>query len=550
VATVSARAAGRAGVRLRRGTRARPLDGRGIAISAGAHAVIVDDAGAQAWWTTIEPVLRAGVEPDRLLATVPDGGREVVSGILAQLDAHHLLREVEPAADEVAAFAHLETVTRRPAAAARLVASTTLRVTGDGPVAHAVGAHLAAAGYARVLGQPTTSNPAVAHAPNVLARVERLGAGDAWHGVAFALGDSRTLVVGPGNRDADACLEVAALARLARLGAPEEPAAPESLPAALVGAQLALAVLASTARACDGTAPGRWPEYLVTSDGLVSEPRTHVALPRLVHEGRALDVDAWTSGAAHDEHGDAAALRRLEPVWDPVLGLVGEPMSLDLPQLPVGLAALVDDDGRTLGGVGTTTAAARLDAALDALRLPADGPVGHLAGSLGLGVSASAARADAVARLVERSDLGWRPVWRDLASMRPDVRRLHVALTRHLARPVTVSLHASEVGLHRVDVRDLDGDLLGRAVAADESAATRGALLRAVGLTQWQESGAGLVPAEPAIDVLDTRSPDVRRQVDRWARAAVATGALHLVEPERAGDWATVGVHAVVASWT
>ena len=62
-------------VRLRVGTRARSIDGRGIAISAGTSAVIVDDAGAQALWTTIEPVLRAGVEPERLMATAPRRGR-------------------------------------------------------------------------------------------------------------------------------------------------------------------------------------------------------------------------------------------------------------------------------------------------------------------------------------------------------------------------------------------------------------------------------------------------------------------------------------------
>lgn len=536
-------------VRLRVGTRARSIDGRGIAISAGTSAVIVDDAGAQALWTTIEPVLRAGVEPERLMATVPRRGRGVVDGILERLDAHQLLREVEPDAPEIAALAHLETVTRRPGAAARVVAATTVRVTGEGPVAHAVAAHLGALGYACVLMKTYTPEHVAPRASHVLARVERLGPDDAWHDVAFAVGDARTTVVGPRNRDADTGLEDAVLGRLSRFCVPDAPPDPEPLSAALVAAQLALAVLASCGRAVEDDDPPVWPEYLVTTDGVVSEPRPHVALPRLAHDGRVLGVDAWTTSEPHDEHGDPAALEGLSPVWDTALGLIGEPLPLDLPQLPAGLAALVDDEGRTLGGVGSTTAAARLDAAFAALRPVANGPAGHLAGMLGLGTSACAARADAVARLVERSDLGWRPVWREIESFGADVRSLHVALTRHLARPVSVALSASEVGLHRVDVRAPDGELLGRAVACSAGAAAHGALLRAVGFAQWQTSGACLVGRNPVIDVLETRASAVRTQLDRWARAAVGEG-LRLVVPERAVDWHRLGVHAVVASWT
>lgn len=581
----SSRPAGRS-VRLRVGTRARTVDGHALAISAGANSVVVDDARAEALWTTLEPVLRAGVEPERLLARVPQRGRDLAAGILARLDAHQLLREVDPDALEIPALVHLEAVTRRPGAAARLVATTTLRVTGDGPVAHDVATHLGAVGYAHVETQPGAPGDLGGY---LLARVERRACDGTWHPVAFALGDARTVVVGPGNRDTDDEVEAAALARLTRgttvSGAqprstgpqpghhagpqagshsgqtgilpavppgdlPAAPSARDPLTTALVAAQLALAVLASTGRAVEDGPPARWPELLVTTDGVVSEQRTHVALPRLTRAGHLVDVDAWPASRPHDEHGDPAALERLAPVWDSVLGVIGEPLPLDLPQLPAGLAALVDDDGRTLGGVGATTAAARIDAALGALREVASGPAADVGGTLGLGTSASAARADAVARLAERSDLGWRPLWRRIETLGADVRSLHLTLTRHLGRPVSVSLSASEVGLHRVDVRDPDGELLGRAVASGAGAAAHGALLRAVGRAQWQASGTHLVDRDPLIDVLDTRSPAVRTQIDLWALSAVATGALQLVVPERAGDWATVGLHAVVASWT
>jgi len=540
------------GVRLRAGTRSRDLDGRGVAVSAGASAVVVDGVGARALWSTIEPALRTGVEPDVLLASVPDDGREVVAGILAQLDRHHLLREVEPAADDVPALAHLEAVARRPAAAARLVATTTLRVTGTGPVAATAAAHLLAAGYPEVVTRaeeppraPATPRTGSAR---LLARVERLGPDDAWHPVAFAAGDERTVLVGPRDRDADALGEAAALARVGRADADDGPPAPQTLLGTLVGAQLALAVLGSSARAADGTTPPRWPSYLVTSGGLVSEPRTHVVLPRLGADGRVLDVDAWADTAAGGS--DVLALERLEPVWDPVLGAVGEPLPLDLPQLPVGLAALVDDEGRTLGGIGTTTAAARLDAVLGALRVVAAGPTGHPGGSLGLGTTPAAARADAVARLVERSDVGWRPAPVDRGALGPGSRRLAAALTRQLGVPALVTLAVAGTGLRRADVRDRDGALLGRAVATTTGPAVHEALLRAVGLVQWQSSHASLVAPDPVLDVLGTRTPAVLAEVDGWACAAVASGALQVVEPRHADGWGTVGVQAAVASWT
>ncbi len=587
-------------VRLRSGTRSRELDGR-IAVSAGESAVIVDGADEQALWTAIEPVLRAGVRPDRLLAAVPEHGRAVVARILARLDEHHLLREVEAAMEPLPALDHLETVTRRPAAAARLVATTTLRVRGSGPVVRSVVAHLNAAGYARVVEQ---REPAA----RALARVERQAADLTWRPVAFAAGDARTVVVGPCDRDADAGLEAAVLERVARGSALEPvvepdttagtgtgtgtgiesgietgietgieagthtgihtgtrpgtdtgvrtgtadaggapvPSVPETLLAELVGAQLALAALDSSAREVEPAPPAPAAHYLVTTSGLVSERHPHVTLPRLGRDGRVLDVDAW---AVRDVVADPVALARLEPVWDPVLGVVGEPLPLDLPQAPVGLAALVDDEGRTLGGVGTTTAAARVDVVLDALRV-ATGPAVHRAGSLGLGVAAAAARADAVARLVERSDLGWRPAPLDRTRLDAQAHRLHTSLTRRLGERAAVGLAVSGTGLCRVDVRDADGGLLGRAVATSPAAAAAGALLRAVGRVQWHESQVTLVPTDPVLDVLDTRTASVRTEVDAWARAAVAAGAVQLVEPDHADGWGGVGVHAAVASWT
>jgi hypothetical protein len=503
----------------------------------------MDGAGAPALWTAIEPVLREGVDPELLLAALPAEGRDLAAVILARLAEQHLLREVEVgmSAPGVPALAHLETIARRPVAAARLVAATTLRVVGNGPAARSAVAHLAAAGYAEVL-------PESREEPALLARVERQEADGRWSPVAFAVGDARTVLVGPRNRDGEPALERAALLALARHGDPG--AVADGGPGTLVGAQLALAVLASSARAEEVPPVGRvepaWPEYLVTTGGLETETRTLVGLGRLTLEGPSVRLDAWTWGDGHDEQSDPAALDRLEPVWDPVLGVVGRPLPLDLPQLPVGLAAIVDDEGRTRGGIGTTTAAARLDALLTALRSVAAAP----SGALGLGTSPEAARAEALARLVARSGLRWQAVRPDPDRIGADARLLHAALVLHLPEPPIVAHAETATGLHRVDVRDANGDLLGRAFATGAGAAAHGALLRAVGRFQWTGSDAGLVSREPDLDTLDTRTPGVRRQLDAWACTAVAAGILTLVLPTGAEAWASVGLHTAVASWT
>lgn len=421
-----------------------------------------------------------------------------------------------------------------PGRAARLVGATALRVDGDGPVARAAAAHLAAAGYAHVdLGSGT--------GPGVLARVTRRGPDGTWRPVAFAVAGARGVLVGPRNRDADIVLECAARAAVHRDGDD----AVAGLPGALVGEQLAHAVLASTARTVGGGPVARWPEYLVTTPDLATRPRTLVGLRALGPGGRPVRPDAWDGRPGPDER-EGVVLDRLAPLWDAVLGVVAAPLPLDLPQVPVGLAAVVDDDGRTRGGVGWTTAAARLDAVLAALRPVAGGSATGWA--LGLGASAGAARAEAVARLVDRTGADWRERDPGTAVRGAEVAALRAVLVRSAGAPVRVVHAAGPGGLRRVDVLDRTGTLIGRAVAPGSGAAAGGALLRAAGRLRW--SDARLVTPEPDLDPLDTRSAAVRDGLDAWARTAVAAGELRLRVPDGAERWAGAGLHAVAASWT
>lgn len=544
-------------VRLRSGARSRALDGRGVAVSAGDDAVVVEGPDAGALWAVLEPVLRDGVDRGRLLADFGEPTRRAVQAILDRLDEHQLLRSVEPVAHDVAAAAFLETVARRPAAAATLVGVTPLRVRGAGPVARSAAEHLVRAGYAQVTLESGSDDDAAADAVHV----DRLAPDGAWYPVAFAMSAGATTVLGPRNRDADASLEAAVRARLGERAAADEPAAPH----ALVGTQLALVVLTATARAADGRpGPRAWPEYLVTTSGLVSEPHPHAILPPLAAPaadpgpataGPAPTADDeardWTPPAGFPHHADQAdvpdedALTRLAPAWDPVLGVVAEPVLLDLPQRPVGLAALVDAEGRTRAGIGTGTAAARLDAVLAELRAVAGEPAGW---TTGLGTSTDAARVDAAVRLVERAELGWQPhrlqapAYGLVAQQRLDVVAGVLGYAPHVAL-------AAAAGLCRVDVRAADGTLLGRAVATTPGAAATGALLRAAGTLQWRTSHTALVTTTPEVDPLDTRSPGVREQVAQWL-AGPGAQLVRVAVPAAARSWQGVGLRAVVAAWT
>ncbi|CAL9502156.1 hypothetical protein SUDANB121_03476 [Nocardiopsis dassonvillei] len=572
-------------LRLKRAVRARSLAAEGVAVSMGATAVVLRGAPADAVWRALEPVLRSGFTRAALVERFPAGGRAVLTGILGQLEEHGFLREAEEeyelGATERAAYPHLEALTARPFAALRALAGSSVRVRGESvAVEAAVRRALGRAGFRDV--SADTGPPE----PGVLATVRTTVPGhpEALHVIVAEGG-----VWAAGPRDATA--SPAALDALrAWAGALDEPAgadpgAPESEAArTLVAAQLALAAVAHVARVTEEAAPApeahaagaaegavptrvahatraaegtaqtavtdtaraaegngaaadarpaggtrvRSPEFMVTTDELVSEPHRLPLLPEL---------DAGRPGEFPEAPEPAELLTdrldALAPLWDRVFGPVGEPLPGDLPQLPVGLARA---GRRGVSGCGATTAQARLDALVGSLHAVAWGPAAG-PGGRGLGSTRAEAVGDAVGDLVLRAGVPWKEV-DPPGPMSAASRRLWAALTLRAGVAATVRFHELEdAGLWRAEVAG--AAVLASGAAADPDAALREALTRAVAAVQGEDL--------PGLAVHAARTPDAAASLAAWS---AATGRVRVAAPAGAAAWAAHGVHTAVAAWT
>ncbi|MFE3460949.1 hypothetical protein ACFXKD_25690 [Nocardiopsis aegyptia] len=556
------RASGPAAVRLKKGVRARSLADEGVALSMGATAVVVRGARAETVWRALEPALRAGFTREAVVGRFPVQGRPFLEGVLDELEEHGFLREAEDehelSESELVAYPHLEALTPRPFAALRALAESTVLVRSECPRLEAeVRRALARAGFREVRGDTAPATGAL-----LTTRLVVPGGGEALH-----LVDAGHGVWLSGPRDACAGPELVRGVRawFERLGpggdggAWEEPdESALSVTRALVAAQLALALVAHVARTVRGAPaggpsapPATDPEFMVTTDELVSEPHPFVALP-VLDPGRA---EPFTPGAAPPEDltRDLDAVAHL---WDRVFGPVGEPRPDDLEQLPVGLARTERSD---VHGCGFTTAEARRDALLGALHAVAWPGEADPAAGRGLGLTPTAAAGEAVGDLVLRADDRWKPDHpRPTASDRgfphpsPDglsapARRMWAALTLRFGTAADLRFHEWDgSGLWRAEVVDAEGERLGASAAPDADAAAREALLRAVARVQLardpSRSGTGAsVPASA------TRTDAVASALAAWARD---TGLVRVSAPGRARAWAARGVHAAVAEWT
>lgn len=358
--------------RLKSAVRARSLASEGVALSMGATAVVVRGSRADTVWRALEPALRAGFHRSDLLDRFPEAGRPFLAGILDQLEEHRFLRDLEPepaslTEAERAAYPHLESVTHRPYAALAALRTSAVRVRSSCPLVEAaVRRALARAGF----GEVHADTGPVPEAPVLLtARLSPIrGAAEAEHVVAA--GDGLWLT-GPRDRPGTPDLSGRLRAWFAgREGDPDhrEPdAAALGVTRSLVAAQLALALVAQVARGVSGPgtapAPGPGPEFMVTTDELVSEPHT-----LLVTEPLDPRVRLPLPETAPEEFAPAEPLEvpdRLDAVthlWDRVFGPVAPPAPGNLSQLPVGLAR----SGRHAGH-GLTTALARENALVNAL---------------------------------------------------------------------------------------------------------------------------------------------------------------------------------------
>ncbi|OLT28649.1 hypothetical protein BJF83_14835 [Nocardiopsis sp. CNR-923] len=528
-------------LRLKSAVRARSLAEEGVAVSMGVTAVVVRGARADTVWRALEPTLRAGFVRGDLTARFPAPGRPFLEGMLDQLEEHGFLREVEEETDlaetDRAAFAHLETMTRRPFAALRALQRSQIRVRAScsllGSEVHRA---LERAGFRSVRTEEGRDGGAA-----LTTRLLVPGHEEALHLIATGRG-----VWLSGPRTASASTElVERVQDWLRERAPERDRPPLAASAvgitgSLVAAQLALALVAHVARLADGppsdptgSGPGTAadPEFMVTSDDLVSEPHPFVCPP-------VLDPDR-TAPLGPPEADDAAPeapdlLEAVAHLWDRVFGPVGAPVPGDLPQLPVGLARV---DRSDLVGCGFSTAQARVDALLGGLsatawrRRPREGD-----GGLGLGLTSASAVGAAVADLV----LNDRAVdWKDVEppSLSAPARRLWAALTLRFGVPARLRVRVWE-GLWLTAVLGPGDAVLGAGTAADLDACVREALLRAV---------AGAQTPHGRVVRAAARTDAATSSLTRWRRE---TGLVRVEEPHGAPDWRRRGVFAAVARWS
>ncbi|OOC55899.1 MULTISPECIES: hypothetical protein [Nocardiopsis] len=570
--------------RLKSAVRARSLAEEGVALSMGATAVVVRGARADTVWRALEPALRAGFTRRALTERFPAGGRPFLEGVLDQLEEHGFLREAEEehglSESELAAYPHVESLTARPYAALRALAESTVRIRSSCPLLEAeVRRALGRAGFREVHADTGPGTGAL-----LTTRLSVPGREEALHLVDTERG---VWVSGPRNTSGGPELVDRVRAWFGghgALGAPEASGAAETsegsggsgvsgVPGAsgneespglaitrsLVAAQLALALVAQVARSVDAAEPPGDPEFMVTTDELVSEPHPFVALPALDPRVEAPLPTGAVPAEEVPERLDAVA-----HLWDRVFGPVGEPRPDDLEQLPVGLARV---ERSSLLGAGTTTASARLDALTTALHAVAR-PEGSGRGTgdggraragdpgFGLGLTPSAAVGEAVGDLVVRVRDRWKDVDRP-EPMSASARRLWAALTLRFgvgARLLCQELDGT--ALCRVTVLGPGEEPMGVSAAPDVDAATREALLRAVARVQAARDGAAggasgdtasAGSAEETVAVTATRTEAVTASLARWARE---TGLVRVYAPGGADAWAERGVYTAVASWT
>ncbi|MGW5875059.1 hypothetical protein ACWFMI_00700 [Nocardiopsis terrae] len=568
-------------VRLKSAVRARSLAAEGVALSMGATAVVVRGSRAEAVWRALEPSLRAGFDRPSLLGSFPEKGRPFLAGILDQLEEHGFLRALEPepaslTEAERAAYPHLEAATRRPYAALAALRTSTVRVRSACPLLEAqVRRALARAGFGEVHAdtRPGPGGPVL-----LTARVrvpDGVTGGESGGESEYVIAaDGGLWLTGPrnlpGTPDLSGRLRTWLDRREPDPAYREPDGAALRVTRALVAAQSALALVAHVARsveddAADDAEPD--PEFMVTTDELVSEPHT-LLVPEPLDPTAPSALPAPEpplTGTAAPEAGPGAdpdplvvpdRLDALTHLWDRVFGPLTEPAPGDLPQLPVGLALSGDR-----AGCGFTTAQAREDALVNALHevvwhspaAPAGEPAGAGTAGLGLGLTQSAAIGGAVGDLVlNRWEDGWKDVGPPVLS--PAARRMWTALTLRCGVPAELTVQELDgTGLLRARVVPADGanpgdttigadTVLGASVSPDPDACVREALLRAVATVRLAEEAPRAVLARSG-----TGTEAVTSALARWA---LGTGAVRVSAPGGSGYWRSRGVHSAVAVWT
>lgn len=509
-------------LRLRASVHVRTLEHRGVAVSAGHQAVVLDGQAAEHLWHALEPTLRVGVRLEDLLESVPPQARRATETLWRELEEHRLICALG-AAPEGLLGEHFERTARDPGRAGDRAATAEVTCAGNPELVTQLHAALADTGLPlRPGGWPATGPDTWLGAhraaivtlvlPQERHRVLLTGAGG-WRLVGADPADAASRRAVRGWLDAREASGVVPL--------PER----DEISDHLAAAQAVLAVLSLLA---DGTPPGP-PTYHVTTPDVVSETHPLLVLPDPGPADHPVDLqdllDAIPATASLDD-----ALRQAEPLWNGPLSPWRGPVPADLPQLPVGLATAGSGDVEVIG-VGLDTADARASCLEQLAGLGSDLAVGRDA----LAAASRAIHADAWSRAR----------WADPDRTEPGsalARRLMHGLTLRAGVPAQVrSGPAVEpAGLTRAEVVDEGGAVLGTGIAPDQENAVEEALLAALATVLLAQHDLVLDPAPV---------PRLGSTQRSWAAWASRTG-ITVLAPEVPQVWGELGLHACAVART
>lgn len=438
-------------VRLRPVVHATPT-GSGVHLRGWASSFTIE-GGSGLWkvWERLAPQLSEGLPSLTVPAGTPPAVASAVELILDQLRAHDMLVTVpedwgpDAPAPEIAGW--LESVAADPLSTWRRLRAATFTITGDGLLAAAARRAFASAGLSVACGH---------------GHLDRLEVGEGGHdGVLAGCGADVGYVLPPG-------LSLDVVDRLGVEGSPNE------VLAALVGSAAVHRVICAV-----GGLPDPATEFVVHAGQTLPEASFPMVLVARLDPVRA-GYHPWLSGIADP-------WQVLDALVDPELGPVETPVAGALPQVPANVAV----SGEVLG-VGTTAEAARLDAAMAALR--ADLPAGTV-----VGIDRSHALGSALRLAVSRLD--GEPVPEREWACDPTARRWWKALTLRFAVPATVSVLRLAPGVVRAEI--WADQLLAWAVEATAADAVAFAALAATGCVQAGGKGLAHLNGAAPVQVAD-----------------------------------------------
>lgn len=545
-------------LRLRHAVSSRSIQGRGVAISSGSTAVVINGNAAEKLWQYLEPRLRAGTTRPELTSALPETVATTVLGLLEELGAHDLLCFVEEPADPdetLPGLAHFEKTAKHPMAAARRMARTELMLTAsDSVLLEECTTALEEAGF-NLIGRslPWQQDPeSIPDMPSgtEVAVLQMLGA-SGWEIAAVALESCGWRVVGPtsGHFDAKQWPMLLGWARQQSAGSRAQHPAVSRLGSKLAATQLALAAMAAMEPERETSV------FMVTNPDVVSEPHPLFGLapvqgaPHPENLNSVWDDRALAAALDSPQPDPSDALPGYEELWRGVINPWNGPAPMNLGQLPLGAAqaGLAGANSQDIAEIGLSTASARINAleSLATLWASAPGPgwTRH-AGHTGLAaVAASAMHAmDKKSGWVHESELGPQFTARS--------RRLWSALTLRFGIDATLQVESWRGGhtpLFRVTVLDPAARPIGRGIAPQPESALEEALIRAVGATQIAADEHAKELAAPA--ALGMELAETRRSMTRWVAAHREQLGISIHTPEHTERWLQAGLHVVDIRW-